>query len=258
MANTFEPLVSQMKEESSVISPVLNFAEYLKQHDLPNVGTAQAISIDSISDLDKLLRDNRIFVFRLGRSSSRGETAFCGVRYPNEEALPIIIDERDFLNTEIEGFIPRVSYATLHPFFLVPKLSETSVVNLGLASGLVPHALGIEGEISIPATGKSTYTFEFRPLRGADTVLTHRDGQVEIDALFTGRRDGRDALFLLEAKKSKTLSSLSNHKLVYPYLAIKPLLPSYMPLVMVYLRVIVGPKEMIFYVNECDDGGRCN
>lgn len=48
----------------------------------------------------------------------------------------------------------------------------------------------------------------------------HYKGQVEIDALFVGRRNRQETLFVIEAKTSNNFQSLAKHKLVYPVLAL--------------------------------------
>jgi hypothetical protein len=72
---------------------------------------------------------------------------------------------------------------------------------------------------------------------------------VEIDALFVGRRDGLDHLFVLEAKQSG--AALANHKLLYPIMALAAGVPPDMPIVPVYLRAERQPGGYLFTIAEC-------
>ncbi|WP_252371579.1 DUF6997 domain-containing protein [Pseudoalteromonas phenolica] len=114
------------------------------------------------------------------------------------------------------------------------------MVNLACASGLLKEALSLDDEASIivPATGQSTFTFRFKPICDEDTILEHINGQVEIDAVFVGKRNGKENLFVIEAKHSEKFDSLAKHKLLYPCLSLLEKLPASMPIVPVYLRSI--------------------
>lgn len=133
-----------------------------------------------------------------------------------------------------------------------PKPSETSLVNLGLASGVLAEALDLDtsGALPPPATGRSTFTFEFRPHSECAETVTHRKGQVEIDTLFAERRNGELTLFVLEAKTGSR-ASLAKHKLVYPVLAIAENVPRAIELVPVYLRCRQTEGNITFGVAEC-------
>lgn len=141
-----------------------------------------------------------------------------------------LIDEEVFDSVDTQVYLPNTSVRSLFAFQLLPTLTETSLVNLALASGLLPKALGIEPsqEQIVPATGQSVFTFEFQPLSQSEVKLPHYQGQVEIDALFVGQRDGKECLFVIEAKSSRGFDSLAKHKLLYPVLALQDSVPSYM------------------------------
>jgi hypothetical protein len=126
------------------------------------------------------------------------------------------------------------------------------MVNLGLASGLLSEALRLDdkGGIVAPATGRSTFTFNVRPHSTlSDVVFRHESGQVEIDAIFVGRRDGQETLFVLEAKTGKE-SSLAKHKLVYPLRALGPSVPANLPIVPVYVRIRQSSDGFHYHVLE--------
>lgn len=124
------------------------------------------------------------------------------------------------------------------------------MVNFALASGLMKEALKLDKTPSIPITDRSIYTFAFYPRNSEGALWTHHSGQVEIDGAFTARRNGRDCLFIVEAKNGNH-DSLAKTKLLYPYLALRPQVPEAMPIVLVYLRATSTPDGIIYRVSEC-------
>jgi len=74
------------------------------------------------------------------------------------------------------------------------------------------------------------------------------------------RRDGKETLFIIEAKSGRNTKSLAKYKLLYPYLAIIDHAPKYMDIVLVYIRAIKGDDGVHFYIAECvinDDDKEC-
>ena len=121
---------------------------------------------------------------------------------------------------------------------------------------MLHSALNIETSESLaaPASGQGTFTFEFKPSSYASSTWKHVNGQVEIDALFVGRKDKKETLFVIEAKTSDCFESLSKHKLIYPILALNSKVPGYIPIVPVYVRAIKpkGKEEIHFYIAVCN------
>ena len=64
-------------------------------------------------------------------------------------------------------------------------------------------------------------------------------------------RNGKECLFVMEAKTSNDLESLAKHKLFYPLLSIAPQLPEGMEIVPVYLRAVRNIDSIEFNVAEC-------
>jgi hypothetical protein len=141
----------------------------------------------------------------------------------------------------------------LFVFTLLPKFTETSLVNLAMASGLLSHALQLDYEAlpSAPATGQGTYSFTFSPHADLNVTWAHTRGQVEIDAAFIAKREGNETLFVVEAKAGDEFDSLAKHKLLFPALALRNGIPEYMPLVPVYIRALRRSDGFHFYVAEC-------
>lgn len=227
------------------------FQKYLSTNKL-KANTAASISIDSIKKLPKILRDHNTMVLRLGSRLGDNQTYFSLVKSHDVNNF-FFNDQALFGQLQPELFLPNVSIRSLFAFQLLPKVTETSVVNLAIASGLMAEALNLKDDktIVVPATGQSTFTFSFKPLANEGIVLEHINGQVEIDAVFVAKRDGKEHLFVIEAKHSNKFDSLAKHKLLYPSLSLLQKLPSSMPIVPVYLRSIKTEKGIDFYIAEC-------
>lgn len=250
----FEYALEQMKKTGHIVSPPKVFQEYLAEQGLSNnKRTAQYISVQSLKTLNPELKANNCMVFRLGAEQSSKYTSFSLVKLNKDWSDFFLIDADLFSAIPLEIFLPSASVRSLFAFQLLPSLTEASLVNLALASGLLAKALEINAtnELLIPATGSSTFTFDFKPISSSDTLLKHVNGQVEIDALFVGQRDGKECLFLVEAKSGNSFDSLSKHKLLYPLLALRQSIPSYMEIVPVYLRTIRNGNAIEFNIAEC-------
>ena len=228
------------------------FQEYVAKHGLTVRGTAPYISVQSFSHLARELVEERVMVFRLGASTRSRHTDFALARVVKDWNDYFLFDEEIFADLQPEKIVVDWRSPRLFPFLTIPKLTETSHVNLALASGVFEKALGIDpGGISIPATGKGCYDFIVRPHARLDAEWHHRAGQVEIDSVFTTSTSGRKTLFVIEAKSGRALSSLPKYKLVYPLLAVADRIPEDFDIVPVYLRIIETPACFRFHVAAC-------
>ena len=243
------------KEGAPTFGPT-SFQKYVGENGMANTMTAPVISVDSFDKLPAELRAAGAMVFRLGAAEGERNTQFALARHVNGWEDYFLLDDRVFSSAKAEVFIPSVSMKELFAFQLLPALTEASYVNLALASGLLAHALRLDDERAahVPATGQSTFSFQVRPLSAYPAIWNHRRGQVEIDALFVAQRDGKPHLFLVEAKASTGLESLAKHKLVYPFLALRASVPTYLPIVPVYVRAMAAKDGVHFCVCECKWG----
>ncbi|MEM5549521.1 hypothetical protein WNY63_02070 [Pseudoalteromonas neustonica] len=247
----FHDLLQEMQAKEQKVSIPQGFQDYVSANNL-KANTAASISIDSLKKLPKILRDQNTMVLRLGSRPASNQTYFSLVK--TDDVKTFFFDDSSlFSQLQPELFLPNVSIRSLFAFQLLPKVTETSVVNLAIASGLMAEALNLEDDktIVVPATGQSTFTFNFKPLANENVVLEHINGQVEIDAVFVAKRKGKEHLFVIEAKHGDKFDSLAKHKLLYPSLSLLQKLPSSMPIVPVYLRSIKTPNGIDFYIAEC-------
>lgn len=249
----FELAIKKMEEAGLLISQPESFLAYAKSQGVDKPRTAEFISVQTLKSLNPLLREKGYMVLRLGSPSGERHTNFALAKMSKPEDF-FLIDEQIFGDAQMNVFLPSASVRSLFAFQLLPELTETSLVNLALASGLLTKALGLEVDQvqMIPATGQSTFNFDFRPLAAQDVVLSHQKGQVEIDAVFVGQRDGKECLFVLEAKSGKKgFDSLAKYKLLYPVLALKQKVPDYMDIVPVYMRTVRANGAIEFSIAEC-------
>lgn len=258
----FEAALKEMEKSGLTYWGPKSFQDYCKANGVTATRTAEYISVDSHKSLASELKQAQCMVFRLGSPKGERNTHFGLSKCVGGWGDFFLMDELLFADSSPEMFIPTVSFRHLFPFYLLPFFTETSLVNLALASGLMAHALGLD-EPSLPlaaATGQSTHTFHFRPRAEAAKPWLHSKGQVEIDSLFAARRRGKETVFIVESKAAGELDSLAKHKLVYPLLAIRDSVPHYMDIVPVYLRAVQRADGCHFYVAECNlpepaDGG---
>jgi len=253
MMNIFEHLINQLEQEEVLYSEPQSFQEYSGIKDK----TASYISVQDIDDLKPELRKSGYMVFRLGTRPNNRTTYFALAKAKEDKGWSeyFLIDEKIFQDVAPEIFLPNVSIRQLFAFNLLSKLTENSLINLAISSGLIASALGIESSESLaaPASGKGNFTFDFQASPGA-LVWQHHSGQVEIDALFIGKKNNRETLFVIEAKTSIRFKSLAKHKLVYPILGLRSKVPTYIPMIPVYIRAIKSNNqgEIHFYIAICD------
>jgi hypothetical protein len=253
MATMFSPALATMSRQSSACFGPVSFRDYLRQNNLPNKDTATSISVDSLRKLSRELVESHVMVFRLGNHPGTNHTAFALARTREGWSDFFLEDQQLFSSLPIHEFDTVRCKQDLAAFRFLPRLTEPSLVNLALASGLFGEALELDDPATpiVLATGQSTYTFDVRPFSDGPS-WPHRQGQVEIDSLFFAKRNGKQLVFAVEAKRSEAFDSLAKHKLVYPYLALRTALPPTMQIVPVYLRAVRDGESWSFFVCECE------
>lgn len=244
--SVFAPGLEAHLASGNPVSPARSFREYAEEHGLDAQRTASYISVSHWGELPQMLQAADTMVLRLG---GPGPTRFSLVTV--SDVTRFFVPEPDpALNTET--FLPRMSLRALFSYAVLGSVSEQTLITLASTSGLLSHALGLDPDdpLEAPATGAITATFAFRPDPEADTVLHHVGGQVEVDAVFVGRRDGRDVVFVIEAKGRKP--RLAKHKLVYPILSLRENVPEDMEVIPIYLRAFRDRSRprFIFEISE--------
>ena len=174
--------IQEMREKRISCRKAESFDAYLKRNGLENAkekkGTIGYLSPQSFENLDPGLRAENIMVFRLGSLPETRGSAFGLACVSKTWDEYFFFDNALFGKLEPEVFVPKVPYSALYSLALVPTLTESSLANIAVASGLISEALGVDpqGVPSIPATGQSTYTFRFnRTLRTKQSSNTAMD-----------------------------------------------------------------------------------
>lgn len=247
----FEAIIQETQDSGQPLSLPESFRNYCIRtgHPIPRDVPAR-VAVQTLRSLHRDLYDSNYMIFRLGTPPNETHTHFGIAMTANGWSDYFLIDKDIFSESEVQAFIPKASYRDLYSFTLMPKFTETTMVNFALASGLFTEALGLDESPSIPVTGRGTYTFSFHPRLESDAIWSHHLGQVEIDGAFTARRNGRDCLFIVEAKHGEP-DSLSKTKLLYPYLALRPQVPISMPIILVYLRATSEAGAITYRIVEC-------
>ena len=227
------------------------FLQYCKDINFkPKGTTAQYISLDFYEKLPEELKENEAMVLRMGGGH---KTNLVLLKTDNSLKHVFLDDGSIFSNLEPRTFMPKVEMRELIPYYLMPTRSETTFVNFALSTGVFHKALGLDGntKITMPATGKSTFSFDVKIHSSIDHVFHHKSGQVEIDGIFLGQKKGEDCLFILEAKNKDSNTTLSKHKLVYPILSIANSVPLDIKIVPVYMKSIEHKEFFEFKIAEC-------
>lgn len=243
----FYPVIKELnKYEVGLFGPVL-FSEYLSTNGFPSVGPARYISIDSLEVLSNTLRINDCMVLRLGGGT------FVIVKIKDKIKDFFLVDNDIFTNSD-EKFYPTVEPDQLLAYKILPRITETSVVNLGFSSGLISYSLNLDNVKPIfpPGTCSSTFSFEFFPHTLIENNLSYTNGQVEIDAMFVEKRNGKKTLFVIEAKHEGPHRSLAKHKLLFPILGIANNVPKDIDIIPVYLKTFIENDGIHFHVVECN------
>ena len=247
--NIFQNAINQINE-NNFYGPK-EFRSYCNEINFsPKGSTAQYISLDFYERLPQELKENNVMVIRMGGGQ---KTNFVLFKTNNNLSNFFLHDNLIFDNIPSKTFLPKVEMRELIPYFLMPTRSETTFVNFALSTGVFHKALCLndDSKITMPATGKSTFTFDVKVHSSIDNLFHHKSGQVEIDGIFLGERKGEDCLFIIEAKNSDSINSLSKHKLVYPILSIAHSVPSDIKIIPVYMKSIEHKEFFEFKIAEC-------
>jgi len=251
----FQNAIESINDSNHEFYGPKSFLDYLSENNLSEKSTAQHISVDSYEKLNGTLRENKLMVLRLGSQPDSRGTSFILTKTQNNWNDFFIFDRDLIADKDPSIFIPETSQRELYPFQLLPKLTETSMVNLAIGSGLLSRALEIDeySSSTMFATGQSTFTFEFQLRENSQQKLHHVNGQIEIDGLFLGRKNNNEKLILVEAKHGVNQGqSLAKHKLFYPYKALESSIPDYFSIMPVYIKSWEENKVLHFLITECE------
>lgn len=140
----------------------------------------------------------------------------------------------------------------LASYRLLPTFSESTLVNLALSTDLLSRALELDVNRigTAPTTIASTFDFTFRPHRRLEQSVDHNNGQVEIDACVSTRRDGERLMLAIESKMGRH-RELAKHKVFYPCAALSGVTDAVDRVVSVYLHACRTDAGFEYTIHEC-------
>lgn len=249
----FSSIVNEVLKQGLSFTSPQSFKNYLKKTDQNIKMTAPYISVDFLEKLDSELKENNLMVFRLGSPSGESGTHFALAKSLNNWDDYFLDERKIFHSTQIQEYELTGNLEKFITFKMLPKLTETSLVNLFFASGIMREALKLDknNDQIIPSTCQSTFTFDFKPHIKLDARWKHQNGQVEIDALFFGSRENKKELYLIESKFGNNNTTLAKHKLAYPYLSLLQKIPQEYQIIPIYLKTFLD-SDMNIHFNICE------
>lgn len=151
----FLPAIQEMREKPISCREPESFDAYIKRNGLENAKQRRVVeylSVQGFNGLDAGLKEERIMVFRLGSLPGTNGTAFGLARVSETWGEYFFFDDPLFGKLEPEVFVPKVPYSALYSLALVPTLTESSLANIAVASGLISEVLGCR------SSGSSQYS----------------------------------------------------------------------------------------------------
>ncbi len=247
--------LQKMKQNNTSIYGPRSFLEYCATNDIKTSGrTPNYISIDYYEKLHKELKENNCMVLRLGSENMRKGTNFVLIKDDRLRDF-FLFDDEIFVTDPIEYEMSLKARHALSIMKIFEKPSEMMLVSYLLSSGVLGEVLGLDEADAYytPLTGRNSFTFSFRP--GANyEELIHQNGQVEIDAVFTGARNGKPVIVVVEAKNDTgRYKSLSKHKLYYAYKSVQSVCEKDFEVIPVYLKLSVNDGYLKAMIAECED-----
>ena len=136
--------------------------------------------------------------------------------------------EHDYFFTDEQLFgelVPSRHYSSanqkiIFPFSIMADLKEQGLLHLGVATGALQAALGLDDSSPIPTPPTLQSTFQFQISNPHDSELFEFDGQIEVDQLIFGEVDGDATLFVIEGKLNSVPKTIAKTKLAFASMAI--------------------------------------
>lgn len=202
--------------------------------------TPQHVSLDHYQNYVNIhpeLHENGMYLFRLGRG--------CFSLVESENILQEYFVEDSIFPEKGDRYVSSASQQDLFSFSIMPKLTENTLLSLGLATGVIQAGLGMDSEEPIPSPSEANGTYKFEIMNPHDSTKFAHDGQVEIDTVVFGKMNGEYTLFVIEGKEGKPSTTLAKHKLAYPVMALasEGKIPEYVNIVPAYVRAWEDEKN---------------
>ena len=166
-----------------------------------------------------------------------------------------ILDEYFFTDEQLfQGIKPSRHYSSssqkvLFPFSIMADLKEQGLLHLGVATGVLQTALGLDDSSPIPTPPTLKSTFQFQISNPHDSKSFDFNGQVEVDQLIFGEVEGVATLFVIEGKLNSVPNTIAKTKLAYASMAImsSERVPHNVKIVPVYVKVEYRQNDNSFH-----------
>jgi hypothetical protein len=158
-------------------------------------------------------------------------------------------DEQLFAGKKPSRHFSSSSQKVLFPFSIMADLKEQGLLHLGVATGVLQTALGLDDSSPIPTPPTLQSTFQFQISNPHDSELFDFNGQVEVDQLIFGEVNGEATLFVIEGKLNSTPSTIAKTKLAYASMAIMSSgnVPKNIKVVPVYVKTEYRENDNSFH-----------
>ena len=240
MADPLMSLVSNMADSNR------KWNERTRFQDIANGNTPFYCSIHHYSDFKSRhpsLVDNDAYLILLGTGN------FSLVKSENILNEYFFTDEQLYGGTSPSRHYSSSSQKVLFPFSIMADLREQGLLHLGVATGVLQAALGLDDSSPIPTPPTLKSTFQFRVANPHNHEWFEFDGQVEVDQLIFGEVDGKAKLFVIEGKLNSVPSTIAKTKLAYATMAIisSGKVPNNVEIIPVYVKAEYKKADNSFH-----------
>ena len=158
-------------------------------------------------------------------------------------------DEQLFAKIKPSRHYSSSSQKILFPFSIMADLKEQGLLHLGVATGVLQTALGLDDTSPIPTPPTLKSTFQFQVANPHNQEPFDFNGQVEVDQLIFGEVDGRATLFVIEGKLNSVPNTIAKTKLAYTSMAIisSGKVPNNVKVVPVYVKAEYKSDDNSFH-----------
>ena len=240
MTDPLSDIVSRMVVENC------SWTERTRFQDVASGNTPRYCSIHHFQDFKSRhpsLVENNAYLILLGTGN------FSLVRCSD------ILDEYFFTDRQMfDNLIPVRHYSSssqkiLFPFSIMADLKEQGLLHLGVATGILQTALGLDDTSPLPTPPTLKSTFRFEISNPHDSTPFRFDGQIEVDQLIFGEVNGEATLFVIEGKLNSVPDSIAKTKLAYASMAIihSGKVPANVKVVPVYVKTEYRAEDNSFH-----------
>jgi len=211
MADPLANLVSNM------INGNRNWNQRTRFQDIASGNTPFFCSIHHYSDFKSRhpsLVENDSYLILLGTGN------FSLVKSENILNEYFFTDEQLFAGISPSRHYSSSSQKVLFPFSIMADLKEQGLLHLGVATGVLQTALGLDDSSPIPTPPTLKSTFQFKVANPYNKESFQFNGQIEVDQLIFGEVDGQATLFVIEGKLNSVPNTIAKTKLAYASMAI--------------------------------------